>query len=86
VEKNYNNESLKQLVTRLRPFGLLKGEVVMILNLRPASVPALSVIVEDLASRFSEEKQGEILGTVAEILGQAEQPEGGEEEGDDVEM
>ncbi|GAB0137576.1 hypothetical protein EsDP_00005836 [Epichloe bromicola] len=83
----YNPGCITQLLERLRPYELSKGEVVMILNLRPASVAALNTIIEDMPERFSDEQQEDMVNSVAEILGQfeaAEAAENGEaaEEGD----
>lgn len=83
----YTPSCIAQLVERLRPYELSKGEVVMILNLRPASVAALNTIIEDMPERFSDEQQEDMVNSVAEILGQfevAEAAENGEaaEEGD----
>ena len=79
----YTPESIPTLLERLRPFDLSKGEVIMILNLRPDSVPALNTIIEDMAERFTEEQLDEIVNIIAEVLGYFEPPaEGGQENGD----
>lgn len=80
----YTPGCISQLVERLRPYELSKGEVVMILNLRPASVAALNTIIEDMPERFSDEQQEDMVNSVAEILGQFEVAEAAEE--GDVEM
>jgi hypothetical protein len=67
----YTPECISQLLERLRPFELSKGEVVMIINLRPASIAVLNTVVEDMAERFTDEQQEEIIGAIAEILGEA---------------
>ncbi|KAF4967775.1 hypothetical protein FZEAL_10491 [Fusarium zealandicum] len=66
----YNQSCIAQLLERLRPYNLAKGEVVMILNLRPASVAALNTIVEEMSERFDEEQQEAIVNIIAEVLGQ----------------
>jgi hypothetical protein len=84
----YTPAVIPQLMERLRPYELSKGELVMILNLRPASVPALNTVVEDMEDRFVYEQQEEIVNIIAEVLGAfpqeaAEQTADG---GDDVAM
>ncbi|CAM1509166.1 Fc.00g029050.m01.CDS01 [Cosmosporella sp. VM-42] len=85
----YNQTCITTLLERLRPYSLAKGEVVMILNLRPASVAALNTVIEDMAERFDEQQQEAIVTAIAEVLGTfpeaVEQAEGGQQEGD-VEM
>ncbi|KFA67108.1 hypothetical protein S40285_02969 [Stachybotrys chlorohalonatus IBT 40285] len=66
----YNPESIPTLLERLSPYDLSKGEVVMIINLRPASIAALNAIVEEMSDRFSDEQQEELIGIIAEVLGQ----------------
>lgn len=63
------------LLERLRPYDLSKGEVVMILNLRPANVVALNVIVEDMADRFDEAQQEELVTIITDVLGAFEPAE-----------
>ncbi|KAF4125851.1 RNA polymerase Rpb4 [Geosmithia morbida] len=70
----YNATSIPTLLERLRPYDLSKGEVVMVLNLRPASVAALNTVVEDMAERFTEEQQEELVAIVASLLGQFPPP------------
>ncbi|PHH71307.1 hypothetical protein CDD82_6591 [Ophiocordyceps australis] len=72
----YSNECIAQLLERLRRYTLSKGEVLVILNLRPTSVVALNTIVDDLGERFSEEQQEEIVAMIVEVLGQFEQDQG----------
>ncbi|KAL1867445.1 hypothetical protein VTK73DRAFT_4183 [Phialemonium thermophilum] len=48
---------------------LAKGEILMIVNLRPSSNAVLSTIIEDMEDRFSEEEQSTILDIIAEVLG-----------------
>ncbi|POR33909.1 DNA-directed RNA polymerase III subunit RPC9 [Tolypocladium paradoxum] len=68
----YHAQCISQLLERLRPYELSKGEVIMILNLRPASVAALNTVVEDMAERFNDEQQEEMVNIVAQVLGQFE--------------
>lgn len=80
----YRQDSIGELLKKLRPYELAKGELVMILNLRPASVAALNTIIEDMTDRFNDVKQEEIVNIIAEVLGsfpqEAGQEEGGEED------
>ncbi|KAK1247058.1 hypothetical protein MKX08_000860 [Trichoderma sp. CBMAI-0020] len=68
----YTPNCISQLLERLSPYELSKGEVVMILNLRPASVAALNTVIEEMAERFSDEQQEEIVNIILEVLGQFE--------------
>ncbi|KAI9158642.1 Calcitonin peptide-receptor component protein [Paramyrothecium foliicola] len=65
----YTPDCVPQLLERLRPYDLAKGEVVMILNLRPVSVAALNTMVEDMGERYTEEQQEEMVNIVGEVLG-----------------
>lgn len=85
----YKPAAIPALMERLRPYGLSKGELVMVLNLRPASVPALNTVVEDMEERFPYEQQEEIVGVIAEVLGafpEVAAPEEAAENGEDVAM
>ncbi|KAG5914836.1 hypothetical protein E4U53_004579 [Claviceps sorghi] len=77
----YTPDCIAQLLEKLRPYELSKGEVVMMLNLRPASVAALNTIIEDMPERFSDEQQEDMVSSVAQILGQFEVAEEAEENG-----
>ena len=68
----YGPQCVSDLLTRLRPYELSKGEAVMMLNLRPASVAALNTIVEDMTDRFSAEQQEEMVAIIAQVLGEFE--------------
>ncbi|KAF5590126.1 hypothetical protein FPANT_6061 [Fusarium pseudoanthophilum] len=83
----YTEGCISRLLERLRPYNLAKGEVVMIINLRPASVAALNTVVEEMSERFSEEQQEAMVNIIAEVLGQfPAAEEGAEEEAADVSM
>lgn len=47
----------------------------MTLNLRPQDLGLLDCVVEECDLRFTEEQQEQILGIVAEVLGDAESME-----------
>ncbi|KOS21838.1 DNA-directed RNA polymerase III subunit rpc9 [Escovopsis weberi] len=66
----YTPKSIAQLLARLAPYELSKGEVVMIVNLRPASVAALNTVIEDMGERFGDEEQEQMVAIVAEVLGE----------------
>lgn len=76
----YSQDSISQLLERLRPYNLAKGEVVMLINLRPASVAALNTIIEDMTERFDEEQQEAIVAAIADVLGMFPESEEGQEE------
>ncbi|KAF4342021.1 RNA polymerase III subunit C17 [Fusarium beomiforme] len=83
----YTEGCISTLLERLRPYNLAKGEVVMIINLRPASVAALNTVVEEMSERFNEEQQETMVNIIAEVLGKfPATEEGAEEEGADVSM
>ncbi|KAF9768938.1 hypothetical protein IL306_013706 [Fusarium sp. DS 682] len=83
----YTEGCISTLLERLRPYNLAKGEVVMIINLRPASVAALNTVVEEMSERFNEEQQEAMVNIIAEVLGKfPAAEEGAEEEGADVSM
>ncbi|KAM0457662.1 hypothetical protein ACHAPV_006556 [Trichoderma viride] len=68
----YTPNCISKLLERLSPYELSKGEVVMILNLRPASVAALNTVIEEMAERFNDEQQEEMVNIILEVLGQFE--------------
>ncbi|VUC34773.1 unnamed protein product [Clonostachys rosea] len=74
----YQADSIPTLLQRLRPYDLTKGELIMILNIRPFTTPALNTTIEDMEVRFNEDQQNEILAIIAEVLGQFDPPEGAE--------
>lgn len=57
----------------------------MILNVRPATVPALNTILEDMEDRYTEEEQETMVNIISEVLGRFEEPAQAEE-GEDVAM
>jgi hypothetical protein len=85
---SYTEGCISRLLERLRPYHLAKGEVVMIINLRPASVAALNTVVEEMSERFDEEQQEAMVNIIAEVLGQfpVSEEEGAEEGAVDVSM
>lgn len=54
---------------RLSEWPLTKAELLMVFNLRPTDVTALSTIVEEAETRFDEKQQNEMLLVVKEVLG-----------------
>ncbi|KYK55361.1 uncharacterized protein DCS_07324 [Drechmeria coniospora] len=83
----YTAGCIGQLLERLHPYELSKGEVVTILNLRPASVAALNTVVEDMSERFNDEQQEDMVNIIAQVLGQFDVDEAEQaEQADDVGM
>lgn len=82
----YSNKCITTIVDKLRPYDLSKGEVVMIINLRPSSVVALNTVLEDMSDRYSEEQQEEMVQIILEVLGQFEPAQAEGEEEADVSM
>lgn len=82
----YSPEAVTELVERLKGFDLAKGELLMILNMRPQQPAHLHACIEEVEGRLTEEQQVEILDIVAEVLGAfpAAEGEGEEEEMEDA--
>lgn len=76
----YSPECIAALLERLRPYELSKGEMIMILNLRPVSVPALSTVIEEIVERYTTDQQDEMVEIIAEVLGQFDPPPAADEE------
>lgn len=81
----YTPDCIARLLERLRPYELSKGEVVMVLNLRPTSIAALNSVIEDMTDRLEEDQQLDVLAAVAEILGEFDPP-APKKTDDDVDM
>lgn len=54
---------------KLRDYDLTKGEMIMILNVRPENGAVLSACVDDFVTRFNEDQQMEIQTIIEEVLG-----------------
>ncbi|KIY67503.1 hypothetical protein CYLTODRAFT_396956 [Cylindrobasidium torrendii FP15055 ss-10] len=79
-------EGITGLTRALNQYELTKAEKLQIVNLAPTRLVELFVIVDDLAARFTDEKQEEILAAVEASLGAVPisvDPDAGE---DDVAM
>ncbi|KAI1867139.1 uncharacterized protein JN550_007191 [Neoarthrinium moseri] len=76
----YNEQSISRLLERLRPYEITKGEMIMIVNLRPTNPVALNTVIEDMEDRFDQSQQEDISAGIAEVLGEFpeedEEPEG----------
>ena len=72
---------------QLQPYDITKGEMIMILNLRPINAAVLCTCVEDMAERFTDDQQIEMLNIIAEVLGQfpPREDQGGDAAGADKE-
>jgi RNA polymerase Rpb4 len=51
---------------------LAKGELLSILNLRPANNALLETAIEDLEERFNEDEQNRLVDIISEVLGRDE--------------
>ncbi|KAK6081355.1 RNA polymerase III subunit C17 [Seiridium cupressi] len=80
----YDEQSISRLLERLRSYEITKGEMIMILNLRPTNPVALNTVIEDMEARFGQEQQEDISAGIAEVLGQFPEEEGTEEDQGDV--
>ena len=65
----YNENTIKTLLERLRPYNLAKAELLMIMNLRPANAGNLNTVVEEMTERFNDEQIDEMLVIIEEVLG-----------------
>jgi hypothetical protein len=79
----YDDDSISKLLQRLRAYEITKGEMIMILNLRPTNPVALNTVIEDMEDRFDQAAQEDIALGIGEVLGQFPEDDGAEE-GDDV--
>ncbi|EFX03699.1 calcitonin gene-related peptide-receptor component protein [Grosmannia clavigera kw1407] len=66
----YSAEAIGRVVERLRGYDLAKGELVMLINMRPQTPAQLHACIEEVEGRLSEDQQSEVLDVVAEVLGQ----------------
>ncbi|CAK7198893.1 hypothetical protein SEUCBS139899_001561 [Sporothrix eucalyptigena] len=66
----YSADAVTKLVEQLRGYDLAKGELIMILNMRPQTPAQLHACIEEIEGRLSEDEQSKILDIVAEVLGQ----------------
>jgi len=65
----FTSADIPTLLEKLRGYSLTKGELLMIINLRPFTLPQLHPCVDEVDDRFTEQQQREILGIVAQVLG-----------------
>jgi hypothetical protein len=65
----YDENTIKTLLTHLRPYDLTKAEILMIMNLRPTQSSVLNVVIEEMEQRFPESDQLEIAKIVENVLG-----------------
>ena len=66
-------------MVQLKPFKLMKSEMLMVLNLRPSEIGLLDCVIEECDLRFTEEQQMEILEIVGDVLGRQEDRTNGED-------
>ncbi|KAI0602426.1 RNA polymerase III, subunit C17 [Biscogniauxia sp. FL1348] len=78
----YDTSAIPKLIQRLRPYEMSKGELAMIVNMRPTSVANLNAVLEDMEERFGDDQQQEIVDIVIEILGQFPPPAEEDDQGD----
>lgn len=65
----YTPDTIRALLQGLRPYDLTKAEVVMIINVKPLSLPLLSAVIEDMESRFTAEQGEEIIAVIESVMG-----------------
>jgi hypothetical protein len=68
---NFTPETIHELTTILhaKPFKLLQAEILQILNHVPRNVIELGMLLEDADERFTEERQEEMVGIIAKVMG-----------------
>ncbi|TVY54055.1 DNA-directed RNA polymerase III subunit rpc9 [Lachnellula suecica] len=65
----YNDDTITNLLKELRSWEITKGEVIMMLNLRPTKLENLNTIIQEMEERFTEEEQNAILAAIVKVLG-----------------
>jgi len=68
----YNENTIRTLLERLRPYDLTKAEIIMIMNNRPTVPAVLQTLIEEFDDRFYDDVDGareDILNIIAEVLG-----------------
>jgi len=66
----YNENTIRELLEKLREFKFTKAEIIMIMNIRPTKPENLNTIIEEMEDRFpSDEQQMRIVSLIAEVLG-----------------
>ena len=71
---HYTSEAIVRLMSQLQVFKVSKGEILMILNLRPVSVAGLNAVLEDMGDRFTDIEQEDMLAIIAQVLGHPPTP------------
>jgi hypothetical protein len=75
---SYNPAAISQLLEKMQQENfqseLAKGEILSILNLRPNSTALLSVVVEDMEERFTEDEQNKLVQIIGDTLGRDQPP------------
>ncbi|KAJ3213493.1 hypothetical protein HDU67_002827 [Dinochytrium kinnereticum] len=67
---NLSERDMLNAARELEPFGLTKGEQLMILNLLPTSLVDLYLIVEEIDQRLPSDEQQKLLEICCRINGQ----------------
>jgi len=68
----YDENSIRTLLERLRPYDLTKAEIIMIMNNRPTNPAVLQNLIQEFDDRFYDDVDGaraDILNIIAEVLG-----------------
>ena len=65
----FRSTDIPTLVEKMHGYRLTKGELIMIINLRPSTMAQLWACIEEVEERFTEEKQQEMLDIIAQVLG-----------------
>ncbi|MCJ1312378.1 hypothetical protein MMC25_006052 [Agyrium rufum] len=74
----YSADNVGKVLRSLEPYELTKGELVMVMNLRPGDMGVLDAVVEECDGRFGEGEQEGLLGIVSADGGDGEGGENGD--------
>ena len=65
----FTSADIPVLVGKLHDYSLTKGELIMILNMRPSTLAQLWACIGEFEERFTETQQQDILNVIGEVLG-----------------
>ncbi|KJE93605.1 hypothetical protein CAOG_04367 [Capsaspora owczarzaki ATCC 30864] len=63
-----NKQSIEAFVKAVQPFQLTKGEILQLINLRPATLPAMTPLVEEIEERLTEDRINQLLELIQQLL------------------
>lgn len=75
--RDQSSSTVEQFMRAVEPFGLTKGEKLLLLNHRPTSAVMLSICVEEYDARLTDEEIASLLEVVTTCLPGPEPPSSG---------